>query len=72
MCRVFGHKHSLEDLVILGMKCVAENSDDLDLSITCLRCGHRTDVRAEVEKAKTTSDNAKWARANLPIGGKGA
>lgn len=47
LCRVLGHRHSLEDIVRLAVKCVQDNRDDLDLSVTCHRCGVKTELSAE-------------------------
>lgn len=41
ICKLFGHKYNPVDVLLLGIKFEAINRNELDLSITCSRCGSR-------------------------------
>jgi hypothetical protein len=41
LCKYFKHKYKPVDIMLLEIKNEAINRDELDLSITCSRCGLR-------------------------------
>ena len=52
MCKWVGHRYDEVDMLILRLKCSAENIDELDLSITCLRCGDILNLKELARKDK--------------------
>jgi len=49
MCKKFGHSFTQIDKLMIGLKASAENVQELDLSITCCRCGEVVDYRKNMK-----------------------